>query len=64
MKEKKPRPKCVKLYSFGVALIVLMFWSFGVYTLDKATQHGKVPLTKANLIEAVSPISPAKTYND
>ena len=60
------KPKCVKLYDagFGLFLVMLMCFAFGTYALEKASDGNTRPVTKQKLIEAVSPITPAKTYND
>lgn len=56
----------MKLYDagFGLFLVMLMCFAFGTYAMEKASGGNTRPVTKQNLIEAVSPISTAKTYND
>lgn len=49
----------MKLYSFTLFLIV--FATFGYFTaaVDRATDHGAKPLTKAALVAELSPITTA-----
>lgn len=55
----------MKLYSGFVAFAILMsIFGFGVYKVDKATDGGKVELTKENLLKELEPITYDYKLND
>jgi uncharacterized membrane protein YgdD (TMEM256/DUF423 family) len=49
----------MKLFSIALPLFFVFFGAFGLHTYDKATQQGKVEITKERFIEALKPITTA-----